>query len=131
MRKLIPLLFALLIVATVPAPSYAQQATLPAPLARASEDNRQVVSYYATSDAGGRWEAIVAVRDNAFNEIRRESYSGPDATHPSATAAAFNTAVINVRATETGTDVRKVRFRITGFLKDQSYDPFTTSTLVP
>lgn len=128
MRKLIPLLLVVLLGTPM---LFAQQATLPAPLARASEDNRQVVSYYATSDAGGRWEAIVAVRDNVSNEIRRESYSGPDVTHPSATAAAFNTAVINVRATETGTDVRKVRFRITGFLKDQSYDPFTTSTLVP
>lgn len=127
MRKLIPLLFALLIVGVVP--SYAQQATLSAPVARASEDNLRVESSYLTRDSGGRWEVQVSVRDNSSNEIRRTTYSGPDATHPSATATAYNTATISVRGTETGTDVRKVNFRILGFLSDNGYLPAVT--LVP
>jgi hypothetical protein len=127
MRRFLPLVVLALFFGSL---AYAQQATLNTPVTRASEDNLQVMSYYATADGGGRWEAIVAVRDSGGNEIRRESYSGPDAAHPAATAAAFNTAVINVRASETGTDVRKVRFRITGFLKDNGYIVSGT-TLVP
>jgi hypothetical protein len=127
MRK--PLAIAAVLAALSGAVVMAQQATNNTPVSRPAEDNRQIVSYYATSDGGGRWEVYVAIRDSGNNEIRRESYSGPDAAHPAATASAFNTAVINARASETGTDVRKVRFRITGFLFDNGYLPSTT--LVP
>jgi len=129
MRKLIPL-FLLLVGLLGAGVLYAQQANLNTPVVRASEDNLQVMSYFATADGGGRWEAVVAVRDSGGTEIRRESYSGPDSAHPTATAAAFNTALVSIRATETGNDVRKVRFRITGFLKDQGYI-VSGSTLAP
>lgn len=119
-------LFVILLFAS---PAMAQQLTLPAPIARASEHNLRVETVYMTRDAGGRWEVEVSVRDSGGAEIRRTSYSGPDAAHPTATVAAFNTAVIwTVRAGETGTNARKTDLRVLGFLLDQGY---TAGTLVP
>lgn len=119
----------LVVLALVASPVFAQQATLNTPVARASEDNFRVESYFGTRDSGGRWQVEVSVRDNASNEIRRVTFSGPDTTHPGATAAAFNTALITVRSGETGTDVRKANFRVLGFLSDQAY--ISGVTLVP
>lgn len=97
------------------------QATLPVPVPRASEDNLRVESTYGTRDAGGRWEIYVSVRDSGGVEIRRQSYSGPDASHPGATALAFVTAQMTVRATEVGNNARKMDFRMLGFLFDNGY----------
>lgn len=124
-------LLSLAILVLLAAPAFAQQATLQTPVARASEDNYRLESYYGTRDAGGRWEIIVSVNDSSGNEIRRVSFTGPDPAHATATAAAFNSALITVRASETGTDVRKATFRLLGFLKDQGYAPISTATLVP
>lgn len=127
MRKLITVLSVLITLSGGYA--LAQQATLNAPVARASEDNLRVESYTVSRDNGGYWTVQVSVRDNAGNEIRRLAYVGPDATHPGSTAATFNSALISVRATETGTDARKANFRILGYLSDNSY--VSGVTLVP
>lgn len=128
MRRLVPL--ALVILTGLSCPVYAQQATLTTPVARPSEHNLRVESVFATRDAGGRWEAVVSVRDSGGTvEIRRESYSGPDAAHPGATALAFITAQITARSGETGSNARRVDFRVLGFLADQGYLPAVT--LVP
>src|SRR5687767_14325934 len=120
-------LFVLILLA---APVSAQQATLSTPVARNSEHNLRVESIYMTRDAGGRWEMVVSVRDSGGVEIRRDSYTGPDAAHPGATVAACNTAVVwTVRSGETGTNARKTDFRALGFLADQGYLPAVT--LVP
>lgn len=126
MRRVLAVLALVVGLATL---AVAQQATLNTPVSRSSEDNYRVESYFATRDAGGRWEIVASVRDNAGNEIRRVSFSGPDPAHAAATAAAFNSALISVRAGETGTDVRKATFRLTGFLSDQGY--ISAVTLVP
>lgn len=110
---------------------YAQQATLSAPITRTSEDNYRVESYTLTRDNGGQWFVIVSVRDSSGVEIRRVSYSGPDASRPGATAAAFNTAVsFTVLGGETGANTRKADFRVLTFLNTQGYLPAGV-TLVP
>jgi hypothetical protein len=107
----------------------AQQATLSTPVTRASEDNLRVETYFATRDSGGRWEVQVSVRDSSGNEIRRVNHSGPDAAHSGATALAFVTAQMTIRASETGGNARKMDFRILGFLLDNGY--LSGVTLVP
>jgi len=127
MRKLLPLVvFVGLLGATV---CLAQQATFSAPVARAAEDNLRAETLFVTRDSGSRWEVSVSVRDSVGNEIRRVSYSGPDATHPGATALAFVTAYTTARSGETGTLPRRLDFRVLGFLADQSY--ISAVTLVP
>ena len=128
MRRLLPLALVLLA-----SPALAQQATLQAPIARASEDNLRAETLFVTRDAGARWEVSVSVRDNSGNEIRRVQYSGPDAAHPTATALALVTAYTTARSGETGSVPRRLDFRLLGFLSDQGYltPQFGTVTLVP
>lgn len=126
MRKLIPLL----IVGFLAAPSlFAQQATNNVPVVRASEDNLRVEAVYKTRDSGGRWEVQVSVRDSGGVEIRRQSYTGPDAAHPSATVLALQTAERTARGGETGGVARTSDFRILGFLFDNGY--LLGTTLAP
>lgn len=126
MRRLIAVFAVVVGLASV---AVAQQATLNTPVTRPAEDNLRVESYYGSRDSGGRWEVYVSVRDSTGTEIRRTSYSGPDATHPAATAQAFVTAQMTARASETGTNVRKMDFRILGFLVDNGY--ISGVTVVP
>lgn len=124
MRTLSLLLALFLLAGTVSA----QQATSSAPVARNSEDNRRTESY-CLSRTG--WEVTVSVRDSGGVLIRTEAYTGPDATHPGATAAAFNTAVSHtILGTETGANSRKTDFRILTFLKAQNYLA-ASDTIVP
>lgn len=134
MRRLLPLVLVLLA-----APAFAQQATLNTPVTRTSKDNYRVESYYLARDGGtGRWQVDLSVRDSGGTEIERLSFSGPDAAHPSATGAAFNTATSHTVITgpnppaETGSNARKTDYRIIVFLRAQGYIcPASTCTLVP
>lgn len=127
MRKLLAIVAVLITLAAVHAS--AQQATFSAPITRPAEDNLRAESLYLTRDAGGRWEIQVSVRDSAGVEIRRLSYSGPDAAHPGATVLALITAYATPRAGETGGLARRLDFRLLGFLADQGY--VSAVTLVP
>ena len=114
--------------------SAAQQATLPAPVARASEDNYKVAELNIRGNAGGRAAGVVmtvSVQDASSNEIRYFNMEIPRGSVPGATVSAFVTALITVRATETGTDVRKANFRALGYFKDQGYAELSGTTLVP
>lgn len=126
MRKLIA---ALSILVALSGPyAVAQQATLPVPVTRAAEDNLGVASVYKTRDGGGRWEIYVSVRDSVGNEIRRQSFTGPDASHAGATILALQTAERTARSGETGGVGRTSDFRLLGFLFDNGY---ISGTLVP
>jgi hypothetical protein len=73
----------------------------------------------------------VSVQDTGSNEIRYFNMVIPDGSVPSATVSGFVSALITVRATETGTDVRKANFRALGYFKDQGFAALSTATLVP
>lgn len=125
MKKLLVVLILLVAV-----PLMAQQATFNSQVTRPAEDNFRAISYMATRDGGGRWEVVVGVFDTTGNtEIRRVTFSGPDVLHPSATALAFLTAQMNARSGETGGNVRRMDFRVLGFLADNSY--ISNVTLAP
>lgn len=118
MRKLLPLLIVGFLAATA---LFAQQATFTTPVVRPSEDNMRVESIFLTREAGGRWEAIVSVRDSGGTEIRRASYTGPDSGHATATALAFVTAQMTAVGGETGNNARRMDLRVLTFLRDQNY----------
>lgn len=104
--------------------TFAQQATLNTPISRSSEDNYKVAELNIRSGAGGQSPQVlltVSVQDSSGNEIRRFNMAIPDSTHSGATVAGFISALITVRATETGTDVRKANFRTLGYFSDQGY----------
>ena len=110
----------------------AQQATLNSPVSRTSEDNYKIAELFIRGNAGGQTAQVllaVSVQDSGGNEIRRFNVSIPDSTHAGASVSGFVTALITVRATETGTDVRKANFRALGYFSDQGY--FSGVTLVP
>lgn len=126
MRKLIPLLIVGLLWA---GDLYAQQATLTAPVTPPTENNYRVESSFLTRDGGGQWRVELSVRDSGGVELRRVTFSGPDAAHPTATALAMATAYTTARSGETGGLTRRLDFRILGFLVDQGY--ISAVTLVP
>lgn len=119
MRKLIPLL--LLLGASL----YAQEATLTSPVARGSEAKYKIRSFVVVNPPGATASASIdiSVQDSGNNEIRVASFSIPDATHPGATVGGLVTAMMTVRATETGADTRKMQFRVLGYYSDQGYFP--------
>jgi hypothetical protein len=127
MRRYLSL--ALLFLVALTGLAYAQQATFTAPVTPPAENNLRPEAVYITRDAGGRWEVTLSVRDSGGTELRRLTYSGPDAAHPGATALAFATAYDTARSGETGTIPRRLDFRTLGFLADQGY--ISGVTLVP
>lgn len=123
MRKLIPL-FVLLLAGAV----YAQEAGLTSPVTRSSEAKYKIRSFNAVTVGTNTVQVDVSVQDSGGNEIRVFSATVPDAAHPGATFGGMATAMITVRATETGTDARKLAFRILGYLADNGYFPAATLT---
>lgn len=112
----------------------AQQATLNTPVTRTSEDNYKVAELLIRGNAGGRTAQVlitVSVQDSGGNEIRYFNMEIPRTSVPSATVAGFVSALITIRATETGSDVRKANFRALGYFKDQGYPELASTTLVP
>lgn len=104
----------------------AQEATLGTPVARAAEAKSTVRDFSASATSV---TIEVSIQDASNNEIRVQSFSIPDAAHPSATVVGFLTAIGTIRATETGGVMRKANFRILGFLFDNGFLP--GSTLAP
>lgn len=124
MRKLIPLV--LLLIAPV---LYAQEAGLTSPVARTSEAKFKIRSFNATVTGTNSVSVDVSIQDSGNAEIRVVAFTVPDSTHPGATFAGMASAMVTVRATETGGDARKLAFRILGYLADNGY--FPASTLTP
>lgn len=123
MRKLIPL-FVLLFAGVV----YAQEAGLTSPVARSSEAKYKIRSFNAVTVGTNTVQVDISVQDASGNEIRVFGATVPDSAHPTATFGGMATAMITVRASETGTDARKLAFRILGYLADNGYFPAATLT---
>jgi len=126
MRK-IPLLIVGLLGAGV---LYAQEANLTSPVTRGSEAKYKIRSFVVVNPPGGSASAAidVSIQDASNNEIRITSFSIPDSTHAGATVPGLITAMMTVRATETGADSRKMQFRVLGYYADQGYFPAATLT---
>jgi hypothetical protein len=109
--------------------SSAQSASLTAPVARTSEASF-VVDKLALQRTPAQAVIEIMVQDSGgVEDIKRVNYVVPDAAHPGATVVGLVTAMMTVRATETGTNPRKLNFRVLGYLADQGY--FPAHTLVP
>lgn len=102
------------------------EATFTSPVSRPSEAKYVVRSMNVTQFVAN---IEVSVQDSGNNEIRVQSFTCPDATHPAATVPAFFTALDTVRASEAGGVLARANFRILGFLFDNGY--FPAVTLVP
>lgn len=128
MKKLIPLFILALLVSPLVA---AQEAGLTTPVTRTSEAKYKIRGFSVTNPPSGAAGASIeiSVQDSSNSEIRVVGFQIPDAAHASATVPALITAMMTVRATETGSDSRKMQFRVLGYFSDQGYLP--TSTLVP
>lgn len=120
------LLLSLLLLTAVSAS--AQEATLNSPVARTSESKLTVKRLDLTAS-----QAVISlsVQDSGSNEIRYYNVVVPDPAPATASASIVGlvTAIDTVRATETGGVLRRLNFRILGYLLDQGYLPGVT--LVP
>lgn len=125
MKKLI---FALSIASCGLGYSFAQEASLTSPVTRTSEAKFKVRSFVVANPPSGSASAAidVSVQDSGNGEIRVASFSIPDAAHPGATVGGLITAMMTVRGGETGTDSRKMQFRVLGYYADQGYFPAAT-----
>src|SRR5678815_2719615 len=125
MRKLIPLL----IVGLLGLPAiFAQEVTLTSPVVR-NNGTKYTISLFVVSTSPATANIEIALKDSGNVEISRTMNVIPDVSHPGASVAGLVTAMMTVRATETGSDVRKMQFRVLGYLNDQGYLP--AGTLVP
>ena len=108
-----------------------QEAGLTTPITRTSESKYKIRGFQVVNPPGGTVGASidVSIQDSTNAEIRVVGYQIPDATHPGATVPGLITAMMTIRATETGTDSRKMQFRVLGYFADQGY--FPAATLVP
>lgn len=112
--------------------AFAQQATINTPITRTSIDNYKVSELLIRANTPGQSAQvfmIASAQDSGGVEVTRVNFSIPDSAHSGATVAGFVTALITVRATETGTDARKANFRALGYFSDQGYLPGVT--LIP
>jgi glutamine synthetase len=108
----------------------AQEAGLSSPVARTSEAKHKLRSFLGVTGGGANSvQCDISVQDSSNVEIRTYTAVVPDPAHPTATFSGMCTAMMTVRATETGTDPRKLAFRVLGYLSDNGY--FPPSTLTP
>ncbi len=125
MRKFLPLV----IVGLLGLPTlFAQEITLTSPVVRNS-GTKYTITLFVVSTSPATANIEIALKDSGNVEINRVLNVIPDPAHAGATVAGLVTAMMTVRATETGSDVRKMQFRVLGYLKDQGYLP--AGTLVP
>ena len=103
----------------------AQEATLSAPVARPSEAKLTVKRLDLTAV-----QAVISisVQSSVGDEIRYYNLVVPDPSPATASASISGlvTAIDTVRATETGGVLRRLNFRILGYLFDQGYLPGVT-----
>jgi hypothetical protein len=110
--------------------TFAQEATLSAPVARASEAKYRI-RRFEINTAGSPNTAVIeiSVQDSDGFEIRYFNVALPGSSPCNGTVAGLATAMMTTRATETGADGRKLQFRVLGYLSDQGCLPGVT--LVP
>ena len=121
MRKLIPL-----ILVGFGSMLFAQDATLTSPV---TQTKLKIRSFVVVNPSAGTPSANIELsgQDAGNNEIVSISRTVPGCG--TATVAGLVTAMITVRATETGSDTRKLQFRVIGYLSDQGCLPASTLNL--
>jgi len=126
MRKLLAFLF---IIAAVGV--WAQEAPLSTPITRSSETKVKIRVFTVTNLQGlpATGSIQLSVQDAANIETRATGVDLPGTSPCNGTVPGLNTAMITVRAGETGNDSRKIQYRILGYLFDQGCLPgFTAPT---
>lgn len=105
----------------------AQDATLATPVTATQAKYRVRTFAVSNPPAGSAGASIdVSAQDSGGNEVKAYTFVIPDGNHPGATVGGLVTAMMTVRATETGTDSRKMQFRVLGYFFDQGYFPAAT-----
>lgn len=100
----------------------AQDATLTVPVSK-------TITKYVTSSFSmdvAQASIVVDQKDAGGNTLSTVSFLVPDSAHPTATLANFVTAFTTARGGETGGVLRRLNFRILGYLFDQGYLPAAT-----
>lgn len=122
MRKLIPLSLVVLLVTPF---VFAQAVTLTSPIVRPSGTQYKIRGFQVVNPPGGAAGASIdiSVQDASNNEIATIGFQIPDISHATATVPALISAMMTVRSGETGSDSRKMQFRVLGYFFDQGYFP--------
>jgi hypothetical protein len=108
----------------------AQSGTLTTPVTTPNQTKMVVRSFTAVTGTGANQITVeVSFQDAGSSEQKVVAYSVPDVNVPAATFGGMCTAMITVRSGETGSDARKLAFRVLGYLSDRGYLP--PHTLVP
>ena len=105
---------------------FAQEADLNTPVTHPSEAKYRIRSFYVQNPPIGAATGTVdiSVQDSSNNEIRILSLAVPGCG--TSAIGGLLTAMVTVRATETGSDSRKLQFRVIGYLSDQGCLPAST-----
>jgi hypothetical protein len=108
--------------------AFAQEATLASPVPRTTVTKAKIRSFnVALNPANASVE--VSLQDAGNVEVAVQPNVIPDPAHPGATVNGLATAMVTVRSGETGSDARKLQYRILGYLSDQGY--LGASTILP
>lgn len=105
---------------------FAQDATLTSPVSHATEAKYKIRLFSVLNPPAGPASAAVELssQDSGNNEVTVITRAIPGCG--TATVAGLINAMVTVRATETGTDTRKIQFRVIGYLSDQGCLPAAT-----
>lgn len=89
---------------------------------------KPITKYVTSSFSMDAAQASIVVdqKDAGGNTLSTVSFLVPDSAHPTATLANFVTAFTTARGGETGGVLRRLNFRILGYLFDQGYLPAAT-----
>lgn len=120
-------LFLVTALVAVAAYAFAQEVTLSVPITRASATKYKIRNFSVSNPLGAAAASAtidLSSQDASNNEIAVIAANIPGCG--SATVAGLGTAMVTVRATETGTDLRKLQFRIIGYPFDQGCLPAGT-----
>lgn len=104
----------------------AQQANVTSPV---SQSQLKIDTFYV-SRSPARAAIQLVYQDGSNNDIRSIQVEIPSAACGSATVPNLITAMMTVRSAETGTDVRKMNFRVMGYAYDNGCG-LPAATLIP
>lgn len=105
----------------------AQEATLSAPVAQPSETKLVIQRIDITA---AQIVVSIDVKGPGNEQIRYFNVAVPDQAHPSASVTGLVTAIDTARPSETGGVLRRLNFRVLGYLADQGLLPAAV-VLVP
>ena len=109
-------------------PVFGQQANVNSPAARPAIDHYVVKIIHEDGDCQCA-QVHVEAQDSSNNPISRQRFDIPDANIAGSSFVNFETARGTTRASETGGTLRRLNFRVLGYLVDTGY--LSGVTLVP